>query len=149
LLPGIGYGADLSGLPDRDLLRRAAELSTELLRINGELKTQLRLSRETSGILQEALTEASSGLSGLKNELEVQWKLSAASQTELNTVSALLKQAEEGLKNLTVLYESSLSETALQTARANREERAKKIWRIIAVIAGAAAAGGIAAAAVF
>jgi hypothetical protein len=50
------------------------------------------------------------------------------------------------LRNLSRLYENSLAETAAQRDRANKAERAKRIWRIIGITGIILGAGGGAAA---
>jgi hypothetical protein len=129
------------------LLRRAAELSTGLTRLNGELLAELTASRGLSESLQRALDEALRELDALRSALEAQQALAENSRAELSAVSALLGIAGKESANLTRLYENLSNETALQTARANRAERAARIWRIIG-IAGIiiGVGGGIAAA---
>jgi hypothetical protein len=147
--PGTAHGVPIEELPTSDLLRRAAVLSGDLTRLNRELLTELTGSRELSESLRRELNEALKELDGLKAALETQWTLAETSQAELNAVSGLLRITESELRNLTGLYESSLSAIALQTGRANKAERSVKIWRVIGIAGILIAAGGIAAAAVF
>jgi chromosome segregation ATPase len=128
------------------LLRRAAELSADLGRLNRALQAELTASGGLSESLQRELNEALKELSALRTALEAQRGLAESSQAELNAVSALLQTAGNELTSLTQLYESLLSETASQTARANRAERSVRLWRVIGIAGGIIGAGGIAVA---
>lgn len=144
-LPGItGADTGITELSTSGLLRKAAELSKKSGTLNSGLLRELNRSRELSVRLRQELTGALSELDALKGELETQRILARSSSEELNEVSALLRNAENGLKNLERLYTNSIEELRAERGRANRAERSTRIWRSAAIIIGALGLGAAA-----
>lgn len=99
---------------------RLMSLLSELSLINAELEKSIGLSYENITALSNEIEAISSELSSLRADYQASLQVQEQYSIRFNEAEALLQQAEESLKRLTLFYE----------ARLLQEQRSKRQWQL-------------------
>lgn len=99
---------------------RLMSLLSELSLINAELEKSIGLSYENITALSKEIEAISSELSSLRADYQASLQVQEQYSIRFNEAEALLQQAEESLKRLTLFYEAQLLQA----------QRSKRQWQI-------------------